>query len=436
MPSIATFGSLSARGTGRFNGRSSNVENFEYLVVGGGGGGGGTQEADYGEKGGGGGGAGTYKAGKLSNFSVRSGSTYLITVGAGGNGGPSAVQGGDGGLSQFASITSPGGGGGGAGVALSGVRAGTTDGRSGGNGGGAGGGNRGEGYFGGAGPATDGNRGGGTFSDPTGGAGGGGGDTNFGQPTNISGSDGGNGGFGVQNSITGTALYYSGGGGGGKSAYNAGSNGTGGSGVGGNGGGQDAPFQGAATNTVIWSTLNLGGVSRESNGAYCGFLNSYGVSDGGGLSRDVTINFPQTGTYSFEFSVDNYGSVSLDGTKIYDVEGELNYRSSSAVTRTVTAGNHTLSIRGYNLGDPDGNPFSMGVAITGMIPAVKITSGSGGGGASSDKLTGGKGCQGCVVLKYPSSYAAPVSAQGATITVSNGYRIIAYTTVGAYTLTF
>jgi hypothetical protein len=435
MPSIATFGSLSARGTGRFNGRSSNVENFEYLVVGGGGGGGGTQEADYGEKGGGGGGAGTYKAGKLSNFSVRSGSTYLITVGAGGNGGPSAVQGGDGGLSQFASITSPGGGGGGAGVALSGVRAGTTDGRSGGNGGGAGGGNRGQGYFGGAGPATDGNRGGGTFSDPTGGAGGGGGgDTNFGQPTDISGSNGGNGGFGVQNSITGTALYYSGGGGGGKSAYNAGSNGTGGSGVGGNGGGQDSPFQGAATNTVIWSTLNLGGVSRESNGAYCGFLNSYGVSDGGGLSRDVTINFPQTGTYSFEFSVDNYGSVSLDGTKIYDVEGENNYQSSSAVTRTVTAGNHTLSIRGYNLGDD--NPFSMGVAITGMIPAVKITSGSGGGGASSDKITGGKGCQGCVVLKYPSSYAAPVSAQGATITVSNGYRIIAYTTVGAYTLTF
>lgn len=436
MPSIATFGSISARGTGRFTGRSVTVENFQYLVVGGGGGGGGTQNTDYGEKGGGGGGGGAYKAGSLNNFSVRSGTTYTIAVGAGGNGGTPAEQGSNGGLSQFASIISPGGGGGGGGVSGSGTRVGSTDGRSGGNGGGAGGGNRGTGTNGGAGPGTDGNRGGGTFSDPTGGAGGGGADTNFGQPVDISGTNGGNGGFGVQNSITGTALYYSAGGGGGKSAYNEGANGVGGSGVGGNGGGQDAPTLGPASNTVIWSTLNLSGVGRSTNGAYCSFLNTYGVDSGSGsLITDVTINFPKTGTYRFEASVDNYGSVSLDGTTIYGVEGENNYQQSVAVNRTVTAGNHTLSIRGYNLGDSEGNPFSMGVAVTDLTQTI-ITSGSGGGGASSEKTTGGKGCQGIVVLKYPSSYAAPVSAPGATITVSGGYRTISYTTVGSYTLTF
>ena len=125
----------------------------------------------------------------------------------------------------------------------------------------------------------------------------------------------------------------------------------------------------------------------------------------------------------------------MDGTEIYNVEGENNYQQSVAVNRTVTAGNHTLSIRGYNLGDNDGNPFSMGVAVT-DITQTKITSGSGGGGASSNNTTGGKGCQGIVVLKYPSSYAAPVSAPGAEITVSGGYRTIKYITVGSYTLTF
>ena len=70
MPSIATFGSLSARATGRFSGRGTTVDNFSYLVVGGGGGGGGTEPSDYGEKGGGGGGAGTYKAGKIGRAHV------------------------------------------------------------------------------------------------------------------------------------------------------------------------------------------------------------------------------------------------------------------------------------------------------------------------------------------------------------------------------
>jgi hypothetical protein len=83
----------------------TGITEVEYLVVAGGGGGGSNV--------GGGGGAGGYRAG--TGFSVSAGTTYSITVGAGGTGNATdGVAAGSGNNSVFSStITSAGGGGGG-----------------------------------------------------------------------------------------------------------------------------------------------------------------------------------------------------------------------------------------------------------------------------------------------------------------------------------
>ena len=102
----------------------AGVTEVEYLVVaGGGGGGGGTGGA--GENGGAGGGAGGFRTG--TGFSVTAGTSYTVTIGAGG---ARFTNGGD---SVFSTITSTGGGKGGQGSTAAG-----SDG-SGGGGGGAGG---------------------------------------------------------------------------------------------------------------------------------------------------------------------------------------------------------------------------------------------------------------------------------------------------------
>ena len=190
----------------------------EYLIVAGGGGGGYRPEPC------GGGGAGGY----LTNYggsaiSLTPGTSYTVTVGAGGVGRSSATDGnnggGDGGNSaltgsDITDITATGGGGG-AGGAL------TTGGHPGGSGGG--------GYYdnspgeiGGEGntPATSPSQGydGGDGSGggaPAFGSGGGGGSSSVG--TQGSSTSGGCGGEGTSNSITGSAVYYAAGGGGGSS---------------------------------------------------------------------------------------------------------------------------------------------------------------------------------------------------------------------------
>jgi hypothetical protein len=86
----------------------TGVTEVEWLVVAGGGGGGGSAPG-----GGGGGGAGGFRTG--TGLSVTAGTTYTVTVGAGGPGSlDAAVQGSDGNPSEFNTITSTGGGGGGA----------------------------------------------------------------------------------------------------------------------------------------------------------------------------------------------------------------------------------------------------------------------------------------------------------------------------------
>lgn len=87
--------------------------------------------------------------------------------------------------------------------------------------------------------------------------------------------------------------------------------------------------------------------------AWCSFLNTYGVW-GGGQDYSVSINFPVTGTYTFNYSVDNYGSISLDGTPIITRTGEFNYGSYYTATHTVSAGTHTVRVIGANLTGPAG----------------------------------------------------------------------------------
>ena len=202
----------------------------DFLVIAGGGGGG----QDYG----GGGGAGGYRnsynsetsgrgSSSESAITITSGTTYTVTVGAGGtqatyqglgsSGGNSLISG-----SGLTTITSLGGGGGGGNLA---------DGASGGSGGGGGSNNSG-----GSGTANQGYDGG---NAPTGGsgyagAGGGGASANGSSVGNQAGA-GGNGGGGYSSSITGSSVGRAGGGGGSGYLTNGGSASDGG----GNGGDYD-----------------------------------------------------------------------------------------------------------------------------------------------------------------------------------------------------
>ena len=207
----------------------------EYLVVAGGGG-------SYSTSDSGGGGGGGYRT--ASGYSVTIGSTYNVTIGAGGTSGPTARAS----NSVFGTITSVGGGsgntyyGGGAGSNMNG---------------GSGGGhanirsamsaNASE-LLGGAGTVGQGNNGA-SYTGPwvmnngnlSGGGGGGagaagspGGYINQSGAPNITGGAGGD---GLQSSISGTATYYAGGGGGvGAGWFDSNNGGFGGLGGGGNGG--------------------------------------------------------------------------------------------------------------------------------------------------------------------------------------------------------
>lgn len=192
----------------------------EALVVAGGGAGG------VRRSGGGGGGGYIYS----QEVPISSGTSYAITVGAGGASTPYtdvAPQGNNGSSSVFASLSALGGGGGG------GLGSGNNNGRSGGSGGGAsfsgaiGTGTVGQGNDGGLGQSS---------ANPNNGGGGGGGAGGVGGSM-ASGSKGGTGGAGAASSITGTSVIRAwGGAGGGFSTMGDGATGSQGSGTGANAG--------------------------------------------------------------------------------------------------------------------------------------------------------------------------------------------------------
>ena len=224
---------------------------ISYLIVGGGGGGG---NAVYAVDNGGGGGAGGFLTG-TSTLSL--GSTYAVTVGAGGANtvkgsnsvavGVTAIGGGFGGTDSVTAGGSGGSGGGGAGIGVTAGGSGTA----------------GQGNNGGAGSSSYGGGGGGSSAAGTGGP---------------SGSTGGPGGNGNASSITGSSVTYAGGGGGGGGSARA-AGGTGGGGQGGGGSGQ-LPTAG---------TANLGGGGGGGTGNDAS--NSGGASGGSGV---VIFSVPTT----------------------------------------------------------------------------------------------------------------------------------------------
>jgi hypothetical protein len=206
---VFTFVPFSGAGAGSASAPSS----VEYLVIAGGGGGGASAWTTTGASGGGGG-AGGYRCSVLgensgggasaeSPLAVTAGTSYTVTIGAGGAGAiRNGVHAGAGSNSVFSTVTSTGGGRGGTGGAP------TADGGAGGSGGG------GVGGGGGAGTANQG-RAGGDLTQGSGvfPAGGGGGASTVGG--NGTSTVAGNGGAGVSSSITGSSVGRAGGGGGG-----------------------------------------------------------------------------------------------------------------------------------------------------------------------------------------------------------------------------
>ena len=95
------------------------------------------------------------------------------------------------------------------------------------------------------------------------------------------------------------------------------------------------------------------------DGSYSGFLNTYGVwREGAGASWNDSfqVYFPSTGLYGFTLSVDNIGSVQVDGTTIVS---HSNFADTAYATATISAGMHTVRLEATNTG----GPASIGVVI-------------------------------------------------------------------------
>lgn len=148
---------------------------------------------------------------------------------------------------------------------------------------------------------------------------------------------------------------------------------------------------GSYSGATVFNTLNLvaGNIQRVSNGAYCSWLNANGVWYNYAASVfDVTttVNFPLTGLYTFAISADNSGIVYLDGSAVVSA---ATYTDVFRQQITVTAGLHSVRVRGVNTG----GPASIGVTVVGDFsfgggyggdagPSGSSGAGGGGGGAS------------------------------------------------------
>ena len=279
----------------------------DYLVVAGGGGtdafsgggGAGGLRTSFGTSNGGG------SAVEPSLALSTSGSTYTVTVGAGGTGVGYVAPGGTatGSNSVFSNITSNGGGGGS-------YQTGPT---GGGSGGGAGCGSNPGSYSGGTrstSPTIQGYNGG--NSGPRGGGyptGGGGGAGDVGQ-NYISSTQSGSGGVGLSNGITGSNVFYAGGGGG--TVHTTGTPGTGGNGGGGNGGKENSSNGTSGTpNTGGGAGGSPSNASSRNNGGsgivILRYPSNYTISIGSGLtgstatdgSDNVTTFTAGTGSITF-----------------------------------------------------------------------------------------------------------------------------------------
>ena len=312
-------------------GSSVSSTDIEYLLVAGGGAGGNTYS--YGVDGGGGGGAGGLLSSSLA--SVESGSSFTVTVGAGGSQATNA-QGGAGVDSSIAgatisTITATGGGGGGG--------YSTNSGGNGGSGGGS---------------TNAGAAGSGTVGQGNDGYGGGGNANGGGGATQAGGVDqspnGGQGGSGSLSNITGTSTGYAGGGSGGSdsstSTYTAGGYGGGGSGaapgaslIGGNGTSNTGGGGGGGSANDSYSNGGAGG-----SGVAIFAYDSGSVNAAGGIVGDVGNGrkynqFNSSGTFKVG-STSDFQIVTSNLVSHFDA-GDFASRGTSTWT--------DLSGNGYNL---------------------------------------------------------------------------------------
>ena len=284
-------------GTQWVNYGNISTPSITYLLVAGGGGGGGSGGANSAA---GGGGAGGLLA---STTSVSAGTSYSITIGAGGSGGTasndnfSATSGGN--TTAF-SLTAVGGG-----SAPNSNNQSNTSPRNGGSGaGGTGNPSSSTGYPG-TGTAGQGNAGGTSEYNsnyPGGGGGGAGAAGGNATPTVAA-----NGGVGVSNSITGTAVFYAGGGGGG--IYGSASFSSGGNGGGGNGGGNGTTPGGNAT-------ANTGGGGGGTGGHPSTGTNQAGGNGGSGI---CIVSYPAS--YKDAVATGTYTKTEAGGNTIYTFTG-------------------------------------------------------------------------------------------------------------------
>lgn len=173
---------------------------------------------------------------------------------------------------------------------------------------------------------------------------------------------------------------------------------------------------------------------READ-SWCDFIATYGIWQGdpqsaGPYTYSAPVSFPVSGNYTFNLSIDNYGSLSLDSATI------LTTNSFSTVTSTtyyVTAGVHTVNVTGTNTGGPaaiaaqiiapdSGELWNTLSAVSGGGPQDGGGSGAGGGGyfgGAGGALTGGDNGA------YSGSYGADlVPPAGSASTSYSGPTVI------------
>jgi len=143
-----------------------------------------------------------------------------------------------------------------------------------------------------------------------------------------------------------------GGGGGGNTYWNAGGGGGGGAGIISNNDWRNV------TSTRYW-------------GPASSFLNTYGIWTGGAedvgikiITFPLPVYFPTTGNYSIQLSSDNIGQVLIDG--VVAAGPQSGFTSATTYWRSVTAGNHTISLSIENVannGRAGQNPAGIGIRI-------------------------------------------------------------------------
>jgi hypothetical protein len=149
-------------------------------------------------------------------------------------------------------------------------------------------------------------------------------------------------------------------------------------------------------------------LSNESNGAWCSFLNTYGVWNYAVNYVDNTYNIvvPSTGDCKVIMSTDNYGYVDIDGGTILT---SGSYTTTVETILSLSAGTHTIRIRGYNTGGPGG----IGVTVESVATYTDGYSGGRGGNSGTSGSSGsGGGGGGATVLFLNSSTVAVAGGGG------------------------